>query len=239
MITDITYLGDCLDIMPRVVESRSVDLILCDLPYGTTACKWDSILPFDKLWAEYERVIKDRGAIVLTASQPFTSALVSSNLKLFKYAMVWVKPQGVDPFMAKIRPLNNIEDVLVFSKGRTLYNPQKTEGRPYKVTRDKKPRIEETKASLMRETTTINKGDRLPTRTIYINQERGLHPTQKPVGLLEYLIKTYTNEGDLVLDNTCGSGSTGLAAKNLNRRYIMIEKELEYFETALERLGEI
>ena len=229
--------GDCLENM-RDIPDGSIDMILCDLPYGTTACKWDTIIPFELLWEQYKRIIKDNGAIVLTASQPFTSALVMSNTNLFKYNFVWIKPQGVDPFMAKIRPLNNIEDVLVFGKGKVNYFPQMAEGKPYHVVRDKNPRVKETNNTVMKQTETINKGERLPTRTLNIKQEKGLHPTQKPVALFEYLIKTYTHEGGLVLDNCMGSGTTGVACKKLNRNFIGIELDPEYFKIAEKRINE-
>lgn len=173
---------------------------------------------------------------MLTASQPFTTNLIASNIEWFKYNLVWVKPQGVDPFMAKIRPLNNIEDVLIFCDGKTIYNPQKTKGKPYSITRDKKQRIKETNGTVMRETTTVNGGDRLPTRILEFKQEKGLHPTQKPVALMEYLIKTYTNEGDVVLDNTFGSCTTGVAAVNTNRKFIGIELDKDYYEVGKQRL---
>ena len=227
--------GDCLEVMKQIPD-KSIDMILCDLPYGTTACKWDTIIPFEPLWKQYKRIIKDNGAIVLTASQPFTSALVMSNPKGFKYNFVWIKPQGVDPFMAKIRPLNNIEDILVFSNGKLNYFPQMAKGKPYHVIRDKKPRIKKTNNTTMRQTETTNTGERLPVRTLNFRQEKGLHPTQKPVALFEYLVKTYTNEGDLVLDNCAGSGTTGVACKNLNRNYILIEKEQEYIDIINKRL---
>ena len=228
--------GDCLVEMKNIPD-KSIDAIICDLPYGSTACKWDSVIPFDKLWEQYRRVIKKGGTIVLTASQPFTTNLIASNIEWFKYNLVWVKPQGVDPFMAKIRPLNNIEDVLIFCDGKTIYNPQKTKGKPYSITRDKKQRIKETNGTVMRETTTVNGGDRLPTRILEFKQEKGLHPTQKPVALLEYLIKTYTNEGETVLDNCMGSGTTGVACVNLNRNFIGIEMDDKYFEIAQNRIN--
>ena len=231
------YQGDCLELMNGIPDG-SIDMILCDLPYGTTACKWDTIIPFEPLWEQYERVIKDNGAIVLTASQPFTSALVMSNPKMFKYDMVWKKPQGVDPFMAKIRPLNDKEDILVFCKGRTVYNPQLMQGKPYKVTRDKKPRVNEITGTTMKRTSTVNEGNRLPKRILEFNQERGLHPTQKPVALLEYLIRTYTNEGETVLDNCMGSGSTGVACVNTSRNFIGIELDEKYFNIAKKRITE-
>jgi len=226
--------GDCLVEMKNIPD-KSIDMILADLPYGTTACKWDTIIPFEPLWEQYKRIIKDNGAIVLTASQPFTSALVMSNIEMFKYSWVWIKPQGVDPFMAKIRPLNNTEDVLVFGN-KINYFPQKEIGKPYHIIRDKTPRIKETNNTVMKQTETINNGDRLPTRTLFFKQEKGLHPTQKPVALFEYLIKTYTNEGDTVLDNCMGSGTTGVACKNLNRNFIGIELDKGYFEIAKARI---
>jgi len=227
--------GDCLEAM-KYIENKSIDLILSDPPYGTTACKWDTIIPFEPLWEQYKRIIKDNGAIVLTASQPFTSALVMSNIKMFKYEWVWIKPQGVDPFMAKIRPLNNTEDILVFGN-KTNYFPQRRAGKPYHIIRDKNPRIKETNNAVMKQTETTNNGDRLPTRTLYFKQERGLHPTQKPVALFEYLIKTYTNEGETVLDNCMGSGTAGVACKNLNRNFIGIELDSEYFKIAEKRIN--
>ena len=226
---------DCLNAMKFIPDS-SISMILADPPYGTTACKWDSVIPLEPMWEQLKRVIKPNGAIVMTASQPFTTTLISSNIKMFKYCWVWKKPQGVDPFMAKIRPLNNIEDVVVFAKTKTLYNPQKTKGKPYKIDRDKTLRVHEITGANMRPTTTVNVGDRLPTRVLDFKQERGYHPTQKPVALMEYLIKTYTNEGELVLDFTMGSGTTGVACKNLGRKFIGIEMDEGYFKIAEDRI---
>ena len=227
--------GDCLEVM-KDIPDKSVDMILCDLPYGTTACKWDTVIPFEPLWEQYERIIKDNGAIVLTASQPFTTSLIASNMAMFKYCWIWKKPQGVDPFMAKYRPLNNYEDVCVFSIGTTKYYPQMDSGKPYTVTRDRKPRNYEITATTMKQTTTVNAGFRYPTRIIEFNQERGLHPTQKPVALFEYLIKTYTQPGEIVLDNCAGSGTTAVAALNTGRFFIGIEKEPKYVEIARKRV---
>jgi len=212
-------------------------MILTDPPYGTTACKWDSIIPLEPMWEQLKRIIKPNGAIVMTASQPFTTTLIASNMKMFKYCWVYRKPQGVDPFMSKIRPLNDIEDVVVFCKGRTIYNPQLVVGKSYSITRDKKERVNELNGATFKESTTVNNGSRLPKRVIDFKQERGLHPTQKPVALMEYLIKTYTNEGETVLDFTMGSGSTGVAAKNLNRNFIGIELDENYFNIAKERIN--
>ena len=227
--------GDCLEAM-KDIPDRSIDMILADLPYGTTDCKWDTIIPFAPLWEQYERAIKDDGAIVLTATQPFTTKLIESNFKRFRYNLIWEKPQGVDPFMAKKRPLNNVEDIVIFYKKQPTYNPQYEKGMPYRITRDKKDRNYEKTGTVMKETTTINEGVRLPKRIIRCKQERGLHPTQKPVALFEYLIKTYTNEGETVLDNTMGSGTTGVACKNLNRNFIGIELDEKYFEIARNRI---
>ena len=190
------------------------------------------------MWEQYNRVIKDNGAIVLTASQPFTTKLINSNIEMFKYNLVWEKPQGVDPFMAKKRPLNNIEDIVIFYKRQPTYNPQYEKGKPYKITRDKKPRNYEITDTVMKETTTVNDGYRLPKRIIRSKQERGLHPTQKPVPLFEYLIKTYTNECELVLDNCAGSFTTAVACDNTNRNWICIEKEEEYCNIGLTRVND-
>jgi site-specific DNA-methyltransferase (adenine-specific) len=227
--------GDCLERMKEIPDG-SVDMILTDPPYGTTACKWDSIIPLEPMWAQLKRIIKPNGAIVMTASQPFTTTLIASNMKMFKYCWVYKKPQGVDPFMAKKRPLNNIEDVVVFGERQQTYNPQKATGKPYRVIRDKKARLHELTGQVMRQTETVNIGDRLPTRVIEFKQDRGLHPTQKPVALMEYLIKTYTNEGETVLDFTMGSGTTGVAAANLKRDFIGIELDADYFRIAQERI---
>ena len=227
--------GDCLEVM-KLIPDKSIDAIIADLPYGTTACKWDSIIPLNKLWEQYKRIIKPNGAIVLTTCQPFTTKLINSNIEMFKYCWIWQKPQGVDPFMAKKRPLNNYEDICVFYKKQPTYNPQFTEGKPYKVERDKTPRNYEITDTVMKPTTTVNDGFRYPTRILQFNQERGYHPTQKPVALFEYLIKTYTNEGELVLDNAMGSGTTGIACLNTNRRFIGIEKNDKYFDIAYNRI---
>lgn len=230
-------LGDCLERMKEIPDG-SVDLVLTDPPYGTTACKWDSVIPFEQMWEQLKRVIKLNGSIVMTSSQPFTTALIGSNLPWFKYTLVWKKPQGVDPFMAKVRPLNDVEDVVVFCKGRTTYNPQLTAGKPYTMTRDKRPRTSQITDTAMRETTTVNDGFRLPTRVLEFKQERGQHPTQKPVALMEYLIRTYTNEGETVLDFTMGSGTTGVACVNTGRNFIGIERDEGYFEIAEKRITE-
>ncbi len=239
--TGITiYHGDCLEIMPTL-QAASVDLVLCDLPYGTTQNKWDAVIPFNALWVEYERVCV--GAIVLTASQPFTSALVMSNAKGFRYSWTWDKVNRITGFLnAKRQPLRNVEDILVFWPGKqTTYNPQMAAGKPYRVSPAKVQHSDNyggQKPVPLR----VNEGTRYPTALLVIpGDERGtvgrIHPTQKPVALMEYLIKTYTNPGDTVLDNCMGSGTTGVACVNTGRSFIGIEIEERYCEIAAKRLA--
>lgn len=228
------YLGDCLELMQSIPD-KSVDMILCDLPYGTTACKWDVIIPFDKLWESYNRVIKDNGAIVLFGNEPFSSKLRLSNLENYKYDWKWDKVRGSNFATVKIRPFNSFEDIMIFYKKQPTYNPQMIKGEPYT---QKQGFVGESKQTGLhrKEVVTISDGNRYPLTIIKFSKESGLHPTQKPVALCEYLIKTYTNENDLVLDNCAGSGSTLVAAQNLNRQFIGIEKEKEYYDICLERL---
>lgn len=223
--------GDCLALM-KDIPDKSIDMILCDLPYGTTACKWDEIIPFKPLWEQYERIIKDNGAIVLTASQPFTTMLINSNIKLFKYCWVWEKEQDVNFLMAKKQPLKVHEDIWVFYKKQCTYNPQMTMGKPYISGKGDSGEV----TGKVKKIQTKNAGTRYPKSIIRFNRERGLQPTQKPVALLEYLIKTYTNEGETVLDNCMGSGTTGVACVNTNRNFIGIELDDKYFEIAKERI---
>lgn len=232
------YLGDCLELMPKHIEDKSIDMIFCDLPYGTTACKWDTIIPFDKLWSEYERVIKDNGAIVLFASQPFTSNLIMSNTKLFKYDLTWIKERPSNPALAKKRPLNYKEDICVFYKKQPTYNPQMTLRDEKNKRNNKNEKFStETSAKLGDSFKKTGMSDYCyPKNFVKVNVQRGLHPTQKPLDLIEYMIRTYTNKGDLILDNTCGSGTTGLGAKNLNRNYIMMEQDPKYYEIACKRV---
>jgi site-specific DNA-methyltransferase (adenine-specific) len=231
--------GDCLELMPSI-EDNSVDMILCDLPYGTTQNKWDTIIPFEPLWKEYERIIKDNGAIVLTASQPFTSALVMSNPKMFRYEWIWHKNIPTGFLNANKMPMKQHENVLVFYKKLPLYNPifeDRTESgkeRCKYVLRGSGP-----SNNYGEYERTIHQPDpnkRFPSTVQRINVEKGLHSTQKPVALFEYLIKTYTNENDLVLDNCAGSGTTGVACHNLNRDCILIEQEPEYIQVIKDRM---
>ena len=227
--------GDCLELMKNISD-KSIDLILCDLPYGTTKCKWDTVIPFDKLWEQYNRIIKDNGAIVLFGNEPFSSQLRLSNLKNYKYDWVWDKKRGSNFATVKIRPFNSFENIMVFYKKQPTYNPQMWKSTPYTC---KQGYVGEAKQTgLYRDDViTVNNGDRYPLTILSFSKETGLHPTQKPVALLEYLIKTYTNEGDTVLDNCMGSGSTGVACKNTNREFIGMELDEKYFKVACERLG--
>jgi len=235
-------LGDCLERMKEIPDG-SVDLILADPPYGTTACKWDSIIPLDQMWAELKRVIKPSGAIVMTASQPFTTTLISSNMKMFKYCWVWDKhiPRGFQ--VAKYRPMNRHEDVCVFGNGKIKYNPQMIErDKPVTVKNySKKQKVSSNDIGKYNdESKSFTYTHRNPDTIIEGCWEANagkVHPTQKPVALMEYLIKTYTQEGETVLDFVMGSGTTGVACKNLGRSFIGIEKDAGYFEIAKQRLG--
>ena len=236
-----TYLGDCLELMPKHIEDKSIDMIFCDLPYGTTRNKWDSIIDLPNLWSEYERVIKDNGAIVLFAQTPFDKVLGASNLKLLRYEWIWEKDRASGHLNAKKMPMKAHENILVFYKKLPTYKPQKTTGH--------KP--SNTSGRRLKETTNYGKFEQIISggqttryprsvqKVNVVNSQHGIiYPTQKPLSLIEYMIKTYTNEGDLILDNTCGSGTTGLGAKNLNRNYIMMEQDPKYFEIAKARIGE-
>ena len=230
------YNEDCLEGMKRIPDG-SIDMILCDLPYGTTACKWDTIIPFEPLWEQYERVIKDNGAIVLTASQPFTSALVMSNPELFRHQWIWNKKMGSNFFNVKQQPLKIHEEILVFSKNKTAYNP---------IMRVGKMRTKGSKKEYGGDnvfgnyTKTKSKNDLYYPVSIleYSNADRRnkLHPTQKPTELFEYLIKTYTSKGETVLDNCMGSGTTAIACLNTDRQYIGFELEKDYYDIAQDRI---
>jgi DNA modification methylase len=240
-------LGDCLDELPKIFD-KNIDLVLTDPPYGTTQCKWDSVIPFEPMWNQLKRVIKDNGAIALFGSEPFSSALRMSNIKQFKYDWIWQKDNGTGFANAKKQPLRKYENISIFYNKRSIYNPQMRIGKPYKIKSGKRNKGTETLsgkklqknnksniASYYR-SENHNNGTRYPINIIDFKRERGLHPTQKPVALLEYLIKTYTNENDTVLDFTMGSGSTGVACKNLNRNFIGIEKDENYYNIAKQRI---
>ncbi len=241
-------LGDCLEVM-KYIPSKSVQLILADLPYGTTACKWDSIIPLDLLWNEYKRIIKDNGAIVLTASQPFTTKLISSNYEMFKYEWIWIKKKSNSGFAhAKNKPLKKHENILVFSLApmghfnllgdkRMFYNPQGL----IEINKKRNNNTFQDASFGKRPSSrnTLQMFENYPNNLLYYDVEQKgkyIHPTQKPLELMKYLIKTYSNENDLVLDNTMGSGTTCLAAKELNRKFIGIEKEQKYYDIAVARI---
>ena len=218
------------------IPDKSIDMVLCDLPYGTTKNKWDSVIPLNKLWKQYERIIKDNGAIVLFSQMPFSAELVHSNLKLFKYEWIWQKDNGTGFLNAKKMPLKIHENILVFYKKLPLYNPQMRTGfKPYKC---KQGRHSTNYGAYEQGHITESNGERYPIDIIKFKKDSGLHPTQKPVELLEYLIKTYTNEGETVLDNCMGSGSTGIACINTNRNFIGYELNEKYFKIAEKRINE-
>jgi site-specific DNA-methyltransferase (adenine-specific) len=233
--------GDCLEVMP-LLPDKSIDMILCDLPYGTTACKWDTIIPFKPLWEQYERIIKDNRAIILTASQPFTTKLIESNFGRFKYELIWDKTFGRQPQLANIQPMKRHENILVFGKGRILYNPQKTPlKKPYKSSGAGNNAGTKNDHQLGLKKVAKEYTEKTPDSVLQFkphSNRKTIHPTQKPVALFEYLIKTYTNEGDIVLDNCIGSGTTAIAALNTGRFFIGIEKEEKYVEIARKRIAE-
>ena len=229
-------LGDCLEVMGEI-EDGSVDMLLTDLPYGTTACKWDSVIPMDLLWGHYYRVCKENAAMVFTAAQPFTTTLASSNIKDFRYEWIWEKPQGTNPMNAKVMPLKSHENILVFYRKKPTYNPQMTQGTPYGGFSSDTAKIGEVYGSAQSKHRANPEGTRYPKTVLRFAQERGgLHPTQKPVPLFEYLVLTYTNPGEIVLDNCMGSGTTGVACKNTDRNFIGVEKDEKYYETAKNRI---
>jgi site-specific DNA-methyltransferase (adenine-specific) len=236
--------GECLEEMTKLPDN-SVDMVLTDPPYGTTACKWDSVIPFEPMWEQLKRIAKKNSAIVMTASQPFTSALVMSNTRRFKQAMIWDKRKGTTPLLAKKRPMQSHEDIVVFCYGSLPYNPQMSEGKPYKAPRTGSAHRSRITGNGSRENNAAwymqkdnESGDRYPLTVLFHSMHCGSkdHPTQKPVALMEYLVKTYTNEGETVLDFTMGSGTTGVACANLGRDFIGIELDAGYFEIARKRI---
>lgn len=235
------YLGDCLEVMASLPD-KSIDMILCDLPYGTTQCKWDAVIPFNSLWIQYERLIKDHGAIVLTAAQPFTSALVMSNPSLFRYSLVWEKSKATGYLNSKKMPLRAHEDILVFYKKIPIYNPQMVNGEPYDKGKAHRPTevYREQKGEIHVKN---DSGQRFPRSVLYFktaeSEGKVYHPTQKPVELFKYLIETYTNEGDIVLDNCIGSGTTAIACIHTNRKFIGIESEKKFYDITMQRIDSI
>lgn len=234
------YNNDCIEIMKNI-ESKSVDLILCDLPYGTTSCKWDSIIPFESLWEQYNRIIKDNGAIVLFSAQPFTTKLINSNLKNYKYSWYWIKNTCTGFAFAKHQPMRKVEDINIFYKKKPLYIPQGLIELEKPISKKKK---DNKKDSIYKMSTLtkeyVSKYTNYPNNLLFFNKEsKTVHPTQKPIDLLEYLINTYTRDGDIVLDNCMGSGSCGIAALNLERKFIGIELNKDYFNIAKNRIENV
>lgn len=226
------YNEDCLETM-QILEDKSIDLILCDLPYGVTKNKWDIIIPFDKLWKQYNRIIKDNGAIILFGSQPFTTLLIYNNIKYFRYSLVWEKNKFSDFLNAKRKPMKTNEDICIFYKKQPTYNIQYTYGEPYTRWNTQKAVDKQSNYGVHKNNIATSDGKRLPTTVLKFNRvERPKHPTQKPIDLLKWLILSYSNENDIVLDNCMGVGSTGIAAKLTNRKFIGIEINENYFNEA-------
>lgn len=234
------HLGDCLDVMPSLPEA-SVDLVMCDLPYGITSCKWDAVIPFGSLWDNYRRLLKPNGVVALTASNPFAASLLMSNPKWYRHEWVWIKNRGSNFANTVREPMKEHEVVLVFSPGKWTYNRQMQErtgggADRVKYSFDFKSQSENYREFEGRENVSLP-ALRVPSSWQKFNVEVGFHPTQKPVPLMEYILKTYSNEGDTVLDNCMGSGTTGVAAVRTKRKFIGIEKEENYFRPACERIG--
>ena len=221
--------GDCLEAM-QLISDGSIDMVLADPPYGTTACKWDSVIPFEPMWEQLKRVVKPNGAIVMTASQPFTTMLIASNIKMFKYCWAWKKSKPTGHLNAKKQPLKTYEDIVVFYGKQCCYNPQGIKPTNKIVRRTNRGNYGECSATTHQSVTGY------PRNLVEFSSVDGVHQTQKPVALMEYLIKTYTNEGETVLDFTMGSGTTGVACVNTGRKFIGIELDQEYFEVAQNRI---
>lgn len=235
------YLGDCLDVMNNIPD-HSVDMVLCDLPYGTTSCSWDTIIPFEPLWEQYHRVCKENAVIALFASQPFTSMLVMSNINEFRHEWIWIKNRGSNFANTVREPMKEHEEILIFSKGKWTYNKQMQERTGGGLDRAKYNVSWRTSSDNYRKFDDRENNQigelRVPSSWQKFNTETGLHPTQKPVELCEYLIRTYSNVGDTILDNCMGSGTTGVACMNTGRNFIGIEREQKYFNIAKKRIEE-
>ena len=237
------YNMDCLEGMKEIPD-KSIDCIICDLPYGTSSCSWDVLIPFDKLWEQYERIIKDGGAIVLFGTEPFSSMLRMSNLKWYKYDLIWKKSKSGSAFCAKYRPISKHENISIFSKNgkKTVYNPQMIKGEPYKRTH-KISEVDINNHNIgfnRREVVSVNEGFRYPDSVLEFQQkwrrQDQVHPTQKPVELIEWLIRTYSNEGDTILDNCMGSGTTAIAAIRTKRNFIGFELNEDYYKIIEDRI---
>ena len=239
------YNGDCLELMKNIPD-KGIDMILCDLPYGTTQCKWDIVIPFDRLWEQYNRIVKENGAIILFGTEPFSSELRLSNKSDYKYDIYWVKEKPTNFMQVKKRVGKLTENICVFYKKQCTYNPQMVKHNGKKVTNKPSERNAKFKSVVASDSPTLSikpyedTGYRYPCDILNINREKlgsTVHPTQKPVDLLEWLVKTYTNEVEVILDNCMGSGSTGVACVNTNRNFIGIELDKDYFNIAKERIG--
>lgn len=235
--------GNCLELMQDIPD-KSIDAIIADLPFGTTKCKWDTVIPFEPLWEQYKRIIKDDGAIALFGTGLFAYKLALSNEKMYKYEIIWHKSKSGSSFTAKYRPVQKHENILIFGKGKVVYNPQLEEGEPYyrkrKANKGDKPNNH--KLGVVSESETTNDGFRYPSTVQFFQQkwrrQDQVHPTQKPVELIEWLINSYSNKGDTILDNTFGSGTTGVACVNTNRSFIGIEMDDKYFTIAEKRIND-
>lgn len=237
-MTDIKLLkGDCVELLPTL-ESKSIDCVITDLPYQMTDCVWDAVIPFDFMWNEFKRLVKPKGAMVFTCSQPFTTLLVNSNMKQFKHEWIWEKHQGTNPMAASYAPMKCHESVVVFCDGSPNYYPQMEKGTPYSGFKGEKGIGEIYGDNLKSEHRDNPEGSRYPRSVQYFKGEKGLHPTQKPVALMEYLVRTYSKENDVVLDITMGSGTTGIACFNVDRNFVGIERDEEYYKVCVERLEE-
>lgn len=236
------YKGDCLKVMDELIQQRiKVDAIITDPPYGVSRCKWDSIIPFDKMWERLNKLIKDNGAIALFGIEPFSSKLRISNLEYYKYDWVWFKERGTDFLNANKKPLSSFENIMIFYRNLPTYNPQKTQGLPYDKGIAKRDKMQVYGKVAKDKIIKSEDGKRFPLNVLSfpkVNTAISVHPTQKPVPLMEYLIKTYTNENETILDFTMGSGTTGVACMNTNRNFIGIELDKKYFEIAEKRIKE-
>lgn len=231
------YNNDCLEIL-KTLETESIDCVIADLPYEVTDCSWDNIIPFEPMWAELNRITKEKSAMVFTSTQPFTTKLIHSNISNFRFEWIWEKPNGTNPFNIAHAPLKCHESIIVFGKKAVNYYPQMTKGKPYKGFSSNEKKVGEVYGDSLKSKHKDNPtGERHPRSVVQFKSENGLHPTQKPVDLMKYLVETYSKEGEVVLDFTMGSGTTGVAAIQTGRQFIGIEKDLEIFNTAKTRIG--
>lgn len=237
LISDLncTINDDCFNIFPRLPDN-SIDLILTDPPYNTTACSWECAVDIDLLFSHYKRILKENGTIVVFGNNPFTANVIVKNLDIYRYSCVWVKPNSTSPHLAKTQPMRRYEDIMIFYKKKNIYNPIMSEGTPYNWS-GKRSGGEASRISFKDDKKIVNSGQRYPTNVFEFPQERGLHPTQKPVSLFEYIIKLYTNENMIVLDSFMGCGTTAISCINTGRNYVCIEKNTDIFNIANARIA--